>query len=135
MKLLLDTHVIIWAITGDGRLGKENEKLILDTSNQVYFSIVSLWEIAIKNAKSPGKCPYDERDVYENCLKSGFELLELPPEHIFTLRSLRVKPGCTLSNMDPFDRALISQAKSEGMRIMSADSNFKYYDEACILKI
>ena len=135
MKILLDTHAVIWALTGDKRLGVKNEELILDSSNSVYFSIVSLWEIAIKNAKAPDKCPYNERMVYEQCIESGYEMLELKPDHIFTLRSLNVKPQCTLSNMDPFDRVLISQAKSEGMHILSADSNFKNYDVPCIMEI
>ena len=135
MKILLDTHTIIWTLTGDERLGRTNEERILDTANSIYFSVVSLWEIALKNAKAPDKCPYDERVVYEQCIESGLELLGLSQEHVFALRTLRTKAGRTIANMDPFDRILIAQAKSERMRILSADTNFKNYDEKCILAI
>ena len=132
MKILLDTHAIIWALTDDKRLSARMKELILNPNNSVYFSSVSLWEIAIKNSKAPDKCPYNEQTIYGHCINSGFELLDLIPEHIFSLRTLRVKANCALSNMDSFDRILISQAKSEGMKIISADPNFANYDEECI---
>ena len=135
MKILLDTHAIIWALTGDNRLGTQAKKLLLCPQNSVHFSIVSIWEIAIKNQKAPEKCPYNEQAIYNFCIDSGFEPLGLLPEHIYTTRCLKTKSGCALSNTDLFDRILISQAKAEGMQILSADSNFKNYDEACIITI
>ena len=135
MKILLDTHAIIWALTGDARLKPENEKRILNPDNSVYFSTASLWEIAIKNGKAPEKCPYSERDIYEKCIASGYELLDVHPEDIFAVRTLRVKKDHSLLNMDPFDRLLLAQAKAEKMRLLSADRNFDNYDEACLLSI
>ena len=134
-SFLLDTHVVIWALTENHRLDENVKAIIKDPGNSVYFSAVSLWEIAIKNTKAPDKCPYNEKYIYEACIASGFELLELEAKHIFGLRSLSAKEGCSLSNMDPFDRILISQAKTEDISIISADSAFKYYDESCIITL
>lgn len=135
MKILLDTHVIIWVLTDDKRLKKAVKKEILNESNIIYFSTASLWEIAIKNCKAPSKCPYNEKIIYEKCIETGLEPLEISRDHIFNVRNLKIKKGRELTNMDPFDRILISQAKTENMQLLSADINFDNYDENCIYKI
>ena len=71
MKLLPDTHMIIWALTNDPRLPYEARELINSPDSIVFFSTVSLWEIAIKNQKNPEKCPYHEKDIMRYCLESG----------------------------------------------------------------
>ena len=135
MKILLDTHAIIWVLTDDRNLSKKAREAIANPANVIYYSLASIWEIAIKNAKSPDKCPYNEKEIVDLCDKSGFLSLDITLNHIQGLRDLRVKSGKELSNHDPFDRILLSQAKSENMKFFSHDSNFDNYDEKCAVKI
>lgn len=135
MKLLLDTHVIIWVLTDDPRLTKSIRKMINDKDNIIFYSTASLWEIAVKNYKYPAKCPYNESTIEELCDRSGFHCLNISTEHIKALRDLKIKADRTLSNYDPFDRMLISQARNEGAYLLSHDRNFDNYDETCITMI
>ena len=133
MNVLLDTHVLIWALTGSPRLSGQETKMILSPENHVCFSVVSLWEIALKNQKSPEKCPYHEEQIQAFCEQAGYACLNILPSHILSVRHLRIREGRTLSNLDPFDRLLIAQAKTEGLLLLSHDRNFENYSEDCIL--
>ena len=135
MKLLLDTHVIIWALTDDPRLSESARSLIASGDHMIFYSTASLWEIAIKNQKAPDKCPYHEADIMNYCQQAGYLPLEIRPAHVLALRDLKQKPGRYLSNYDPFDRMIISQAKAESCTVLSHDSAFQNYDEPCILLI
>lgn len=132
MKLLLDTHMIIWALTNDSRLPYAAREMIGSPDNIVFFSTASLWEIAVKNQKNPEKCPYIEKEIMQYCLESGFEPMTILPSHILAIRGLKVRPGRQLSNLDPFDRLLAAQAKAEGCRFITHDKNLENYDEKCI---
>ena len=135
MKILLDTHVIIWALTQDERLSELAESIIASPENIVCFSVASLWEIAVKNQKKPDKCPYREDEVNKYCLLSGYEPINILPNHIMAVRNLQVSEGKELSNMDPFDRLLLAQAKAENCVLFTHDANFRNYDEKNIRMI
>ena len=135
MKILLDTHVIIWVLTDDPRLSEKARKMIGSPENIIYYSVASLWEIAIKNLKNPKKCPYNETDVAGYCNEAGYMPLDIKSHHIQAIRGLKVKENSYLSNLDPFDRLMIAQAKAEDCKVLSHDSCFDYYDEKCIFPI
>lgn len=135
MKILLDTHMIIWALTNDPQLSYKAREMISDPENVVCCSTVSLWEIAIKNQKSPEKCPYHEKKILEYCMAAGYELIHIIPSHILTIRNLKIRDGRTLSNLDPFDRLLIAQAKAEKCILLSHDRNFENFQEKCIFPV
>lgn len=135
MKILLDTHVIIWAVTDDPRLSEKARGLISAPENIILFSTASLWEISIKNQKAPEKCPYHEKEIMHFCREAGYAPLDITPGHVFGIRDLQIRAGRYVANHDPFDRILISQAKAEGCVILSHDAAFQNYEEACILSI
>ena len=135
MNILLDTHVIIWALTNDPRLTEEAKALIMDPENTVIISTVSLWEIAIKNQKAPRLCPYHEKEILDYCVKAGYLVADIKAKHVLEIRGLRIKPGAVPANYDPFDRMLIAQAKAEKYVLLSHDRNFEYYGEDCIQAI
>ena len=135
MKLLLDTHVIIWALTDDPRLSAKARELISSPDHLVFFSAVSLWEISIKNTKAPLKCPYHEAEILEFCVAADMEPLSILPRHVLAVRNLRVFPDQFLSNQDPFDRLLIAQAKSDKLLLLTHDANLSHYQEPCIQMI
>ncbi len=135
MTALLDTHAVIWALTNDPQLSPQARMILSDLNHIIVVSTVSLWEIAVKNQKAPHLCPYHEKEILDYCLKAGYLVADMKPNHVLALRSLQVKPDRIISNHDPFDRLLLAQAKAEGWTFLSHDRSFDNYDESCILKI
>jgi PIN domain nuclease of toxin-antitoxin system len=122
MKLLLDTHALIWFISGDNRLGEQAKEAFLNSDNKLYFSKASLWEMTIKI--SLGKLVLSENwlaAIEKEMISNGIQWLEIEIDHCKTLADL------PFHHRDPFDRLLISQAISETMTIISIDSQFSHY--------
>ena len=132
MKILLDTHMIIWALTNDPQLPCSAREMINSPDHVICFSAVSIWEIAIKNQKAPDRCPYHEKQVMRYCLESGFEPISILFPHVIAVRGLKTRTDRVLSNCDPFDRLLIAQARCENCLLLSHDRNFENYDETCV---
>lgn len=134
MKLLLDTHILIWALNDDARLSRKARDLILDESNDIYYSIVSLWEVAIKHLSHPEHMRFSALELAQCCEDAGFLSQEIRSNHIFALETLRRREDA-LSHHDPFDRMLISQAKAEKMFLVTHDSLIPDYEEKCIISV
>lgn len=122
MKLLLDTHAFLWFFIGHPSLSGKARASIEDESNEKFFSIASLWEIAIK--VSVGKLtlskPFDE--IFpEQLANNGIDLLGITTAHVSAITNL---PS---HHRDPFDRLLIAQAMTEQMQVVSADAAFDNY--------
>ncbi|WP_159783250.1 type II toxin-antitoxin system VapC family toxin [Sodalinema gerasimenkoae] len=123
MRLLLDTHIFIWLIDGNPKLSQTARQAIEDESNTLHLSIVSLWEITIK--ASLGKLELAiplEQIVINFILPSGIEILPIHLPHLLVLQTL------PFHHRDPFDRLLISQAKSETLTLVSEDGMFEQYE-------
>lgn len=111
MRLLLDTHVLLWALDDPARLGRKARSLI--ERSKVLVSVASLWEISIKAGL--GKLRIEPRDVLEAIEPSGFDLLPVQAEHAIEVFSLGPMHG------DPFDRLLVAQATSERITLLTFD--------------
>jgi PIN domain nuclease of toxin-antitoxin system len=123
MKVLLDTHAFLWFIAGDSQLGAQARSIIEDPSNDVKLSIVSVWEIAIKNALRKLTLASPFRDVFPALITSNnFGLLPIEIAHAICVN------GLPLHHRDPFDRLLIAQAIVEEVPILTKDGNFGLYD-------
>jgi PIN domain nuclease of toxin-antitoxin system len=123
MRYLIDTHTAIWYIQGDNRLSDNVRKIIDTPTNQINFSIVTLWEIVIKI--NIGKLELTKDYTFFRSLleQVGFSKLELDERYFESYLKL------PLVHRDPFDRMLIAQAISENMPIISADTKFDLYSE------
>ena len=130
MKILLDTHVILWSLTDSKKLTKKAREMINDPDNDIYISIISPWEIQIKHDKYPDKMPIDSTAFLDYCSKAGYNKLSVRPSHIAGLSEL----GQSI-HVDPFDRMLICQAKAENMILMTHDKNISNYKKKFILYI
>ena len=119
MKLLLDTHTFLWAISEPARIPNAQREQIESPANIVYVSAVSVAEIMIK--ASIGKLQV-EFDPNEQIVKAGFDALD------FTGRDAMRLAGLPFHHRDPFDRMLISQALERRLRIATQDPAFKSYD-------
>lgn len=131
MHILLDTHIALWALDNDTKLSKEAKELINDLNNSIYFSAISVMEISIKHKKNPNIINRTGTDFYNQCLEAGYYTMPLKPKHAILLDNLNVKDNSYVNN-DPFDRALIAQAKRENMILLTHDKIMEYYDEDCI---
>ena len=118
MRLLLDTHVVLWELDGSRRLGERADQA-LDEASELIFSAVSFAEIGLKSAIGKFRVPDDLR---EHVLASGLRILNLAPEHGLGVANL------PLHHRDPFDRLLISQARQEKLTILTADEHFAAYE-------
>jgi PIN domain nuclease of toxin-antitoxin system len=122
MTALLDTHTLLWFLTGDPRLSVEGRRFIDDPTNRRLVSVISLWEMAIKAGIGRLRLarPFDE--MFPSLLDlAGLELLPLEFRH------LRAVPTLPLHHRDPFDRALVSIAMAEGIPLVSGDAELGNY--------
>ncbi len=124
MKLLLDTHVLLWLLDNPNVLSEEARKTIKNGKNSVYASAVSIWEIVIKN--SLGKL--DLPGYIEEMLKvNRFLPLPISVTHALAIQSLPSFHG------DPFDRMLIAQALCEGLTLATRDTHILKYPVSCMV--
>lgn len=127
MQVLLDTHVILWAITDDKRLSDKAREIILNPKNELFYSVISMWEVALKYSLKKNM-PVSEDEFLVYCENAGFNQIPLNQTHISTLKTLNLKNPDN-PHKDPFDNMLLSQAKSEGMTLLTHDTSFSAYNE------
>ena len=121
MKLLLDTHLLLWAAGQPERLSAAARTLLEDPRNELLFSAASLWEIALKNALGREDFRVEPRLLRRGLLDNGYAELPITSQHAVNIDSL---PPL---HKDPFDRLLLSQALSEGMTLLTADAQLAQY--------
>jgi PIN domain nuclease of toxin-antitoxin system len=116
MKLLLDTHLLLWAAGDPDRVSPEACKLIDDPANELLFSAASLWEVLIKRRLGRDDFKVDARVLRRGLLDNGYNELPVVSDHVVATDSL---PSI---HKDPFDRVLIAQATVEGITLLTTDS-------------
>lgn len=121
MKLLLDTHVLLWAAGQPNRLSKTAQKLIAQAANDLLFSAASIWEVAIKRALGRSDFQADPRLLRRGLLDNGYNELPILSDHVVAIDNL---PPI---HKDPFDRLLLAQATVEGITLLTADSVVAQY--------
>jgi len=123
MNYLLDTHALIWALFDSARLSEKVKKVILNTENNIFVSIITLWEISLKY--NLGKITFDRvtpEQLPNYIEKSGFSIINLEPE---VVASFHLLP--TEDHKDPFDRLIIWQSIKSDITLISKDTHFEKY--------
>ena len=123
MKILLDTHAFLWALSGNNKLSGNAKTAYIDSVNELFFSAVSYWEIGIKI--SIGKLELAsnwEKIIDKEMINNGIKWLDLKKEHVQGIINLE------FHHRDPFDRLLIAQAQYEQLVIMTIDKQIGKYD-------
>ena len=123
MRLLLDSHVLIWTACDTAKLSRRVHNALVNPRNEIYFSAVSLWEISLKYAL--GKLELEgltPEDLSSAAVKMGFEVLPLMPEVAATFHTLS-----RTTHKDPFDRMLAWQAICGNLHLVSCDSGMQVY--------
>lgn len=127
MRLLLDTHVLLWALADSEMLSKSAAAAIMDSRNAVLVSAVSIWEIAIKQGLGKLSLPAPAAEWLLPAIERvGIETLDITPRHALTTALLAPH------HRDPFDRLLIAQALDESLTIVTRDSGFCQYGVAVL---
>lgn len=130
MRLLLDTHIALWAIIDSPNLTAKIRELIIDPANIITVSTVSIWEIAIKHALARGKptdMPISGAEALHYFRAAGYVLLNILPEHAAAVEQL---PDL---HADPFDRLLVAQSMVEPLRLLTHDAKVAAYSDQVIL--
>jgi PIN domain nuclease of toxin-antitoxin system len=115
---LLDTHVVLWELEGTRTVGPSAQEAI-ERASELMFSVVSFAEIGIKAAIGRLVVP---DDLHQHVMRSGLRILGLAPDHGLGVADL------PMHHRDPFDRLLISQARCEGLTVLSTDARIAHYD-------
>lgn len=122
MRLLLDTHALLWFLLDDPQLSATAKALIVDSANDIEISPASYWEIAIKISIRKYQLPEPLEDFFEREIATNaFRILAIEPRHVAPLT------GLSFYHRDPFDRLLIAQAIIESIPIVSNDPAFDAY--------
>ncbi|MDE3876371.1 type II toxin-antitoxin system VapC family toxin (plasmid) [Sinorhizobium meliloti] len=119
MRLLLDTHALLWWLNDDEKLGNHARGLIGDPENDVLLSAVSLWEITVK--LRIGKLDADIEEILAILPGRGFDRLDITDAHLIALTAL------PLHHRDPFDHLLMAQSVAEGAHFVSQDQNVAHH--------
>jgi PIN domain nuclease of toxin-antitoxin system len=127
MKLLLDTHLLLWAAGEPERLSRAARSLLVARANSLVFSAASIWEIVIKAGLGRPDFQVEPQRLRQELLLHGYEELPISGEHALALRTL---PAL---HKDPFDRILFAQARCEGMTLVTADRDIAAYGPPCRL--
>jgi PIN domain nuclease of toxin-antitoxin system len=124
VRLLLDTHVLLWAAGEPQKLSKKARRLIDDRNNILVYSVVSLWEIVIKQSIRRDDFRVDARVLRRGLIDNGYAELAVTGAHAVALDT--VPP----LHKDPFDRMLLAQAQAEGITLLTADTEIARYPGA-----
>lgn len=127
MRLLLDTHVALWAIADDERLSSRARNLISDPENEVHVSAASVWEVAIKHALSRKRMPVGGAEAQGYFDMAGYLPVGISAEHAAAVERL---PSI---HADPFDRILVAQSLVEPFRLLTHDKTVARYHDSIIL--
>ena len=134
MDILIDSHILLWALKGDTNIPEKAKDYILNPANRIFFSSATIWELSIKHSLHSDNIPFSGKDLLSKSLYAGFIELPVCGKYTESLETLKRNPNSP-EHKDPFDRMLIAQAKYENMRFLTHDSKLPAYNEPCILYV
>lgn len=120
MRLLCDTQIVLWFVQGAAELRSQAKALIVDPDNDILFSTVSLWEVAIK--VRTGKLRADVEELHAECTRVGMQPLRIEVSHLAAVSRM-----IDVRHLDPFDHLLIAQATIERVPLLTADRVVQRY--------
>ena len=132
MKVLLDTYIILWALTDNEKLPQKAKMIISRKDHEIYYSTASIWEVTIKHMNHPEHMPISGRQMSDYCQKAKYHMLPVLDEHVYALEGLRRKEDAP-RHKDPFDCIMIAQTKAEKMIFVTHDSFLPDYMEECVV--
>lgn len=126
MKLLLDTHIAVWSVTGDPKLPRRAAELLANDETAAFVSVASIWEIAIKSALRRGRIddmPINGHEAANDFAEAGFDILPITSAHAASVGALPHVHG------DPFDRLLVATAAVEALTLVTYERKLSAYGD------
>lgn len=123
MKYLLDTHILLWAANDSPKLSQKARQILENEQHELYFSVVSIWEMSIKKSIGKLHLPISIAAFRRLLLDNGYAELHINGRHAMATEML------PFLHNDPFDRMLIAQAQQEGLSLVSVDSKIHTYGD------
>ena len=127
MRVLLDTHVALWALVDAPRLSSSARMLIEDSRNILFVSAATVWEISIKRTVSPEKMPISGVEAIQFFQRAGYRFLDISPDHASRVETL------PRHHNDPFDRIIVAQALIEPLVLVTSDRILSLYSDSFII--
>jgi PIN domain nuclease of toxin-antitoxin system len=121
VRLLLDTHLLLWSASEPGKLSHEALELIESKASQLHFSVISIWEVAIKTSAGRANFSLDPAQLRSGLVGNGFGEVAVTGEHALAVTNL------PWLHRDPFDRMLVGQARVERLTLLTADKRLADY--------
>ena len=118
---LLDTHVLLWAAAGSPSLGDRSQRMLADPGHELWFSVVTVWEIVIKSGLGRSDFQVDPSAIRDRALRAGYHELPVRGSHALGIAALPT------IHADPFDRMLLAHARAEGLTLLTADRKILQY--------
>ena len=134
MKVLIDTHIAIWAVLNNPKLPKQAKDIILDKENDIFYSTASVWEITIKHILHPDRLRINGSLLEKGCEENGYFVLPILNKHVSALETLKRLENAPRHN-DPFDKIMKKKKKTEGLMFLTHDSLIPYYNEPFIIPV
>ena len=134
MRILLDTHIAVWAVLNAPKLPDKARQMILDEENENFYRTASVWEITIKHKLHPDKIRMSGNILEKGCEDNGYIVLPILNDHVSYLETLH-RPQNAPKHNDPFDRIMVAQAKAEKLMFLTHDSLIPYYKEPFIIPV
>lgn len=135
MKVLLDTHILVWAILDSEEMPDSVRKLLTNKDTEVYVSTTSVWEATIKNMRHPDEFEINGNALLEESKNAGFKIISITPKDALEVYSLKYPKSGVKQHKDPFDRLLLAQAKRRKMILLTKDELIANYDEDCFIYV
>ncbi len=121
MNYLLDTHILLWILAEPDKVPRPMRRIVEDTKNRVWFSAASVWEAAIKDPLAKGDFAAEPAAIWSAARETGIEDLTVTAEHAVAVDKL------PWLHRDPFDRLLVAQARTAGMKLLSVNPRVNAY--------
>jgi PIN domain nuclease of toxin-antitoxin system len=121
MRILLDTHLLIWLVAASERLPSSVSEAVEEANNQLFFSAASIWELSIKQSTGRARLELPAELLHGHLLDNNFDEVPVTATHGLAIC------GLEQIHKDPFDRILIAQAMSEGMLLLTSDETLAKY--------
>lgn len=120
MRYLIDTHIFIWIMEDSKKISAKVKLQLKDSANEVFISVATIWEVAVKKSKGSLKTP---KNIQKGVNEVGFKILPIELPHALEVENLPFYRD----HKDPFDRILISQAKAENLTLITSDPKIWKY--------
>lgn len=134
MNILMDTSTCLWALTDDPRLQKKARSILLDEQNEIYYSVASLWEIALMHKNNSARMSISATEFARYCEIAGYRKLHVTSRHIIALETLERLPSAP-AYTDRFGSLILAQAKADAFMLLSHDHLHEYFNELCIYRM